>query len=181
WAFIGDFGATTPLNAQTVAITYVAPAPKTTECTTLTGRFTTQNGYNPGLTQAPAGSATCLLGGYTNIAFSNQDRSNFLLKYGAGFSTTNSVGCKGFATGTNTSPCTPSQGILDLTFGQDASVTRGILRHVVFKLDGMVPIPTGNASFLYLFGSAYLRLAKNQDLSPLILQTATGVTIPSAT
>ena len=111
------------------------------------------------------------------MAFSNQDRSGFLLKYGGGFRTTNTLngGCSGK---TN---CTPSNGVLDLTFGQDEAATRGMLRHVVFKLDGMIPIPTGNASFVYLFGSAYIRIAKNQDYSPLILQTASGVTIPSST
>jgi hypothetical protein len=36
-------------------------------------------------------------------------------------------------------------------------------------------------SWLYLFGSAYMRLAKNQNYSPLILNTATGVTVPSST
>jgi hypothetical protein len=50
----------------------------------------------------------------------------------------------------------------------------------VFKTDGVLPIPTGKSHYLYLFGAAYIRLAKNQDLSPLILKSATGVTLPSA-
>ena len=179
WALIGGFGLTTPLNSQTVAVTYVAPAPNTQECKTLTSRFTVQNGYAPGLTQAPPGSTTCLAGGYTDVAFSNQDRSSFLIKYGGGFRTSNTFGCK--TSGSDSGGCAPSYGILDLTFGQDESVTRGLLRHVVFKMDGILPIPMGNASYVYLFGSAYIRLAKNQDLSPLILQAASGVTIPSPT
>lgn len=176
WSLIADGGVTTPLNSQTVALTYVVPAPGTTECSTLVSRFSVKNGYHPGLTQAPAGSSTCLAGGYTNVAFSNQDRSSFLVKYGGGFRTTNliNVDCSGQS-------CTPSNGVLDITIGQDASVTRGLLRHAIFKLDGFVPIPTGNTSFVYFFGSAYVRLAKNQDYSPLILQTATGVTVPSST
>jgi hypothetical protein len=178
WALIGGFGLTTPLSSQTVALTYAAPAPNTQECTTLTGRFTVQNGYAPGLTAAPPGSATCLAGGYTDVAFSNQDRSSFLLKYGAGFRTSNEFSCK--SSGTD-SGCAPSWGVLDLTFGQDESVTKGMLRHVVFKMDGILPIPMGNASYVYLFGSAYVRLAKNQDLSPLILQTVSAPTLPSPT
>jgi hypothetical protein len=177
WSLIADAGLTTPLNSQTVALTYVAPGPTTVECATLVSRFSTKNGYSPSLTQAPSGSSTCLAGGYTDIAFSNQDRSGFLLKYGGGFRTTNTLneGCS------QETQCSPSKGVLDLTFGQDEAVTRGLLRHVVFKLDGMIPIPTGSASFVYVFGSAYVRLAKNQDYSPLILQTASGVTAPSPT
>jgi hypothetical protein len=178
WALTAGFGLTTPLNSQTVALTYAAPAPNTQECTTLTSRFTVQNGYAPGVTAAPPGSTTCLAGGYTDVAFSNQDRSSFLLKYGAGFRTSNTFSCK--TSGTE-SGCADSYGVLDLTFGQDESVTRGMLRHVVFKMDGILPIPMGNASYVYLFGSAYIRLAKNQDLSPLILQTASAPTLPSPT
>lgn len=178
WSVIADFGATTPFSSQNVALTYVAPAPGTVECSTLVARFSAQSGYSPGLIAAPPGSTTCLQGGYTDVAFSNQDRSNFLLKYGGGFRTTYPFICAG---GTTAKPCSNSYGVLDLTFGQDESVTGGSLRSVVFKLDGVLPIPTGNASWLYVFGSAYLRLNRNQNLSPLILQSATGVTIPSPT
>jgi hypothetical protein len=179
WSFIAAFGVTTPLSSQTVAVTYTAPPPGSVECTTLTNRFTLKNGYAPGLTMAPAGSSTCLTGGFTDIAFSNRDRSNFLVKYGAGFRTSNKFDdCKDAASGTT---CTPSFGVLDLTVGQDEAITRGLLRHFVFKMDGILPIRTGSAAYVYLFGSAYIRLAKNQDLSPLILQSASGVTIPSPT
>jgi hypothetical protein len=178
WSVIADFGATTPFSSQNVALTYVAPAPGTVECTTLVNRFSAQKGYSPGLVAAPPGSTTCLQGGYTDVAFSNQDRSNFLLKYGGGFRTSYPFTCTG---GTVAKPCSNSYGILDLTFGQDEAVTGGYLRSVVFKIDGVLPIPLGNASWIYVFGSAYMRLNGNQNLSPLILQTATGVTIPAPT
>lgn len=177
WSFIADFGLTTPLNSGTATLTYMSPAFGTLECATMISRFSAANGYNPGLTAANDGK-NCLAQNGTavsDVAFSNQDRSSFLLKYGAGFRTSNKFGCKDFS-----ADCTPAPGVLDITFGQDEAVSRGLLRHVVFKLDGMLPIPTGKAAYVYLFGSAYVRLAKNQDLSPLILQTATGVTIPSA-
>jgi len=178
WAVIAGFGATTPLSSQNVTLTYVAPPPGTVECSTLVSRFSAKNGYAPGLVAAPPGSATCLLGGYTDVAFANQDRSNFLLKYGGGFRTQYPFKCAG---GTKAKPCSNAYGVLDLTFGQDEAVTGGILRSVVFKVDGMLPIPTGNASWLYVFGSAYMRLNRNENLSPLILQSATGVTVPSPT
>lgn len=178
WSLITEFGATTPLSSQTVTLTYVAPSPGTAECSTMVNRFSAKNGYTPGLVAAPAGSSTCLLGGYTDVAFSNQDRSNFLLKYGGGFRTSYPFACTG---GTTTTPCSSSYGVLDLTLGQDESVTRGLLRSVVFKMDGLLPIPTGNSDWLYVFGSVYMRLNRNQNNSPLILNTATGVTVPSPT
>lgn len=179
WSAIAEFGATTPLSSQNVAVSYVVPPQGTAECTTLGTRFSSANGYNPGLMLAPAGAGTCLVNGYKDIAFSNQDRSNFYLKYGAGFRTSYPFKCNGTSTGK--SPCSPAYGVLDLTLGQDESVTGGYLRSVVFKMDGILPIQLGDASWLYVFGSVYMRLNRNQDLSPLILTTATGLTIPSPT
>jgi hypothetical protein len=181
WALIGDFGAITPLSSQSVPVTFVAPAFGTQECSTLVNRFSPQNGYNPGLSLNTATNpATCLMGGYTDIAFSNQDRSNFLLKYGAGVRTWYPFGaCK---TGSSNSNCSAFAAV-DATLGQDSSVTGGLLRSVVFKLDGILPIPTGGGtSWLYLFGSTYIRLQRNQNLPPLILQTPNPpVAVPSPT
>jgi hypothetical protein len=182
WNFVAGFGATTPLSSQNTPITFVAPPFGSNECTELVSRFSAANGYSPALSLNTAPSpTTCLAGGYTNIAFSNEDRSSFLLKYGAGFRTTynwkfgdckdksDSSGCSAYST-------------LDIGFGQDASVTGGKLSGWVFKLDGVMPIPTGNSSLLYLFGSSYIRLKRNQTLPPLLLQTPNPpISVPSAT
>ena len=177
WSVITGVGSTTPLSSQAVALTYKAPGPGTIECTTLTSRFTVQNGYAPGLTQAPSGSATCLAGGYTDVAFSNQDRSSFIRKWEVGLRTSAPSTCS------SESSCPTAYGVLDLTVGQDEAITRGLLRHFVVKLDGVYPISiSGNQTFLYIYGSVYLRTSRNQDLSPLILQTETAsVSVPSAT
>lgn len=175
WSFIADIGSTTPLSSQSVALTYKAPAPGTVECSTLTGRFTVAKGYAPGLTQAPTGSTTCLAGGYTDVSFSNQDRSSFLRKWGVGVRSSAKFPCP-------YPNCPAAYGVLDITLGQDEAITRGLLRHFVFKMDGVLPISIKGSSLLYLFGSAYLRTSRNQDLSPLILMTETAtVTIPSST
>lgn len=169
---IGGFGATTPLSSQDAPVTFVAPPPGTLECSTLVNRFSVKNGYNPGLSLNTAPSAsTCLAGGYTDIAFTNQDRSNFLLKYGAGVRATYPL------FGPN------AWSSVDVTLGQDASVSGGYLHGVVFKVDAILPIPTGSASsWLYLFGSTYIRLQSNQNLSPLVLQTPpTPISVPSPT
>jgi hypothetical protein len=181
WSVIMGLGAITPLSSQNAPLTFVAPAPGTVECTELVSRFSVANGYNPALAlNTAANPTTCLAGGYTDVAFANQDRSNFFLKYGAGLRTTYpwTFGCSG-ASG---SSCTTAYAALDASLGQDASVTGGYLRGVVFKLDGILPIPTGSASWLYLFGSSYVRLQSNQNLPPLLLQSpATAVTVPSST
>jgi hypothetical protein len=181
WSIVAGVGATTPLSSQNAPVTFVAPAPGTVECTELVSRFSAANGYNPALTLNTAPNpTTCLAGGYTNIAFANQDRSNFFLKYGAGLRTTYPW-TFGTCDGTSGS-CSTAYAALDASLGQDASVSGGYLRGVVFKLDGVLPIPTGSSSWLYLFGSSYIRLQSNQNLPPLILQTpATTVTVPSPT
>src|SRR4029077_7583707 len=126
WSFIAGLGATTPLSSQDTPITFVAPAPGTFECTELVRRFSSPE-YYPSLSLNTATNpTTCLAGGYTNLAFSNQDRSSFLLKYGAGFRTTypfKFADCNGG----KDAKCAPADAALDITFGQDASITRGYL------------------------------------------------------
>jgi hypothetical protein len=123
--------------------------------------------------------------GITNIAFSPQDRSSFLLKYAVGIRLINrwhsgsSNRCSTAAPNDHTGdgagdnfvngPC--SRSVVDFTFGQDQAITGGYLRGFVFKSDAIFPIPkTG----IYFFASASIRIAPNQNLSPLIL-TATPV------
>jgi hypothetical protein len=169
WSLIAGFGATTPLTSQSVTESFVVPPQGTAECTTLLTRFS--------LTPAATGSGSCIAGGIKDLAFSNQDRSNFLLKYGAGFRTYWRFPCKG---GTPAKPCSDGIASLDITFGQDEAVSGGRLHGGVFKLDGVLPIPTGNSSWLYLFSSAYIRTQGNVNLSPLILQIPTSpITTPS--
>jgi hypothetical protein len=182
WALIASLGAITPLSSQNAPIVFVAPPPGTTECTTLLNRFSPKNGYNPGLTPNPAPNpTTCVVNGtngVTNIAFTNQDRSNFLLKYSGGFRTWYPLGsCK---TAAAASKCVPTYAAADFTLGQDSSITGGVLRGVVFKMDGLLPIPTGSSSWLYLFGSAYIRFRSNVNLPPLVLASPSStVTVPS--
>ncbi len=182
WNFVAGFGATTPLSSQNAPITFVAPAFGSNECTELVNRFSAANGYSPALSlNTSPNPTTCLAGGYTDIAFSNEDRSSFLLKYGAGFRTTYNWKFGDCKDKSNSSGCS-AYSALDIGFGQDASVTGGKLSGWVFKLDGVMPIPTGNSSLLYLFGSSYIRLRRNQTLPPLLLQTPNPpIAVPSAT
>lgn len=170
-SLIGGFGATTPLSSQDVVLTYQVPALGTQECTTLIDRFSEQRGYQPFLAPDPA-NKTCLAGGYQYFALSNQDRSNFLFKYGAGVRLTSRF---------DEDDGSKAHGVVDLIVGQDTSVTGGRLHHSVFKVDGMYPLQLKGTSWLYLFGSASMRLAGNRDNAPLILQAATNAPqVPSS-
>jgi hypothetical protein len=179
WQFVVGFGAVTPLSSQKTPITFVAPSPNTNECTQLVNRFSPAQGYNPGLAlNTGASPTTCLAGGYGYVAFSNEDRSSFLLKYGAGFRTTlPSPLSSSQKNGDSTDP----YAVLDTTIGRDESVTGGKLHRLVFKFDAVLPIPTSaNSSWLYLFGSAYIRMSSSQTLAPLFLAAPPNtVTVPS--
>jgi hypothetical protein len=226
---IAGLGATTPLSSQSATVGYAMPTYGTNECTQLHQRFTTLNGYNPGLPASGTVTTTTTIGSnpptvgppvnycsilpipssssstaggvtiktstdntaITNIAFSPEDRSSFLLKYLAGFRLINrwhsqgSTRCSSAGvndhsdndpnTNFKNGPCTRS--IVDFTFGQDEAITGGYLRRVVFKSDAIFPIPK---SGMYFFASASIRLKSNANLSPLIL-TSTPVTSSSGT
>jgi hypothetical protein len=108
----------------------------------------------------------------TNIAFSPEDRSSFLLKYGAGV---RFIQRTPNASGSSRCPCTRS--LIDFTVGQDQAITGGYLRHMVFKSDAILPIPNTG---IYFFASAAIRIQRNQTLAPLIL-ASTPVTASSGT
>lgn len=105
----------------------------------------------------------------TNIAFSPQDRSSFLLKYVAGFRlisrrSIDDNACAESSTLPLTDQC--ERTMADFTVGQDESITGGYLRHFVFKSTVMFPIPNTGVS---VFLSASNRLARNVNSPPLIL------------
>ena len=111
----------------------------------------------------------------TDIAFAPEDRNSFLLKYFLGVRLINrwhnqdDTVC---GTKAPKVPCTRT--VVDLTVGQDEAITGGMLRHFVGKAEAVFPVP--KATSICFFGSASMRLSRNQNLSPLILQPATIVT-----
>lgn len=186
--FIGGGGATTPAQANTLIEAFTVPAYGTVECSTLRMRFMSQFANdNIGIT-----GTDCLDNNNSakpvkvaTLAFSNQDRSNFFGKYYAGFRILDRFPSKAQApaspacTATSSSsgnttanPC--ARGFVDFTLGQDSSITGGFLRHVIFKIDSIHPMPIKNLEYLYLFGSISVRLAKNVDYSPLILTSVSA-------
>ena len=172
--FIGGFGATTPLSSNTTVVTYDVPPPNTAECQELVNRFGQNSGYMPYIVADPA-QATCIYNpltkaAYNYIAFSNQDRSNFLSKWGMGFRLERQF--------QQEEKTTKALGVLDIGVGQDETVTGGRLKGWVFKIDSVYPLPIGT-SLLYAFGSVSMRILPDKDLAPLILTVPQGKDTPT--
>jgi hypothetical protein len=193
-SFIFGNEGTTPLQANTLALAFTAPPIGTVECPALHSRFQSQftaDGIVLGTSSNATGSIpSCLVNtnssttsnGTTTyapiatIGFSNQDRASFLGKDLIGirtidrFPSPGDIACGSTDTVNHVGPC--ERGIVDFTFGQDASITRGEMRNFVFKVDAVHPLPVASLSILYIFGSTSIRLARNTNYSPLILQSA---------
>jgi hypothetical protein len=115
-------------------------------------------------------SATTCPGQQQHVAFVLPSRSRFYRSYYAGvrFRTFYfTEDCKG-----NFKSCTPADtfpGRLDVLFGQDETVNAGHLRGMVLTLSGNVPLFLSKITWLRIFGSAHLRLARNKNLPSLAL------------
>jgi hypothetical protein len=103
------------------------------------------------------------------VGFVPPDRQRFYRFYGAGLRLTTFELDKPYAP-----PATWT-----LTLGQDESITGGILRGLVARIDVFYSLPVGKADgrfkFLFLFGTANLRLNRDAGDAPLILQKAADV------
>jgi hypothetical protein len=62
---------------------------------------------------------------------------------------------------------------LDVTFGQNEAITGGGLHGGVLRFDGFYPMPFGLRNYVYLYGTAQLKLTRAQTLeAPLFLNPA---------
>jgi hypothetical protein len=105
------------------------------------------------------------------VGFVPPDRRRFYRFYGGGLRLTTFELDKPYAP-----PATWT-----LTLGQDESITGGILRSVVARIDVFYSLPVGKADgrykFLFLFGTANLRLNSDTGDTPLILQKASDISL----
>jgi hypothetical protein len=180
--FVASGGTSTPFNNTTSASEY-----------TLNNNLGAQFNNNPSLvkTYPILAQALCSVYGYNPtpactpspvtykyVAFVLPNRSRFYSNYSAGFR---------LSTYFFTGPCAgkPTQckidntypGTFDIRFGQDETVTAGILRGVVMTLNGSYPIP-GTSGALRIFGSSFDRLHSNENTTALaLLPTAPAVAI----
>jgi len=174
--FIAGIGATTPLSSEDVVSKFAVPAKGSPQCAEIIAKFTPQNGYPANLILPDPTGTNCLANGVTVLAFNRQERTSFLRKYGFGIRTINKFP---FNTKSETNQCC-EMGMVDFLLGQDEAITGGSLRGWVFRVDGVHPLPIKGTDFLYLFGTASLRLNRNQDLRTIILNADTSNANPSA-
>lgn len=153
FSLIAGIGETTPLTTANPTF-FAAPLYQSVDCTNFLA-------INPGLTPGDGVSNSCVKNSlnntpYTDLAYTQQKRSNFLFKWGVGARFTHIYPPRGDGG-------VPYAGMLDLTLGQDQSVTGGRTQGVVFRMDAQYPIPFQALSFLYVYGSSSIRLGGNQN------------------
>lgn len=173
------WGATTPLSSQDVINKFGVPPAASQQCGVLVSQFSAANGYPAGVIARNPDSTSpqCLANGITVIAFNPEQRDSFLRKYGAGIRTTFRYP---ESEPTDKTFVCCEYGIVDFTVGQDEAITGGVLRHWVFRMDGVYPLKIGSSvGWLYLFGTAAIRLERNKLANTLILQADTTNAQPS--
>ena len=110
------------------------------------------------------------------IAFVSGDRNRFFRQYYGGLRLKSYFVKKGTEDLANIFP-----GIIDVTFGQNESVTGGELHGGVVRIDGIYPFPFAGGGSIYVFGSALMKLRHPTITSPIILQPADAtVQVPGA-
>ncbi len=177
-------GATTPLPANTVVDTFNAPPVNSPQCQAFANLYPPSSGVAGVYLNTNTTPTTCLMNPLDKtdpknpagrpinyVSFTNQDRTNFYPKYGAGFRLTRVFN----ASGPNSKPYA---GSLDLTIGQDQSNSGGRWWGPVMRADGVWPIALGSSSLLYVFGSAAMRTANNKTYPPIILTTPASGSSP---
>lgn len=113
-----------------------------------------------------------------NIAFVSPDRQSFFRQWYAGFR----VKTHYFKERDGKLEVVNRPGaVFDFTVGQNEAVTGGVLHGMVLRLDGFYPLPVGDSSIFYLYGTSFINLRRSGNISdPLILATAPStVTIPN--
>ncbi|MGH9855490.1 MAG: hypothetical protein ACREBD_37110, partial [Blastocatellia bacterium] len=93
------------------------------------------------------------------VAFVAPDRDQLLKQYYGGFR---------FRTNFNDED--RPDAIFDVTIGQNAAVTRGKLIGPIMRVEGFYPIPMPNGKYLYLFGTAMLKMGHPKIIDPVILK-----------
>ena len=152
-SFIAGAGATTPFSSEDVVLRFAIPAGGTRDCATFLLKY-------PQLT--PGVGANCVAPPVQFIALTNQDRSNFLLKWGVGMRTVTRF-CRTKQNNGNCQDNDPNErGVVDLTVGQDQAITGGIARHLVLKVDGGI-------RFLSAMQRSCISLGALQCASPTML------------
>ena len=107
------------------------------------------------------------------IAFVSGDRNRFFREYYAGLRLkTYYVSAK---SGEEDNLANIFPGVIDITFGQNETVTGGDLHGGVVRIDGIYPLPFIKGKYagaIYAFGSVLTKLTKPKITAPVILEPA---------
>jgi hypothetical protein len=103
------------------------------------------------------------------VAFVSPDRDRFFRQYYAGLRFQTYY----FSSINEDIPLNRYPATLDITFGQNESLTGGRLRGGVLRLEGFYPLPYDKLKFINLFGTAMMKLSRTRISDPLILAPAT--------
>jgi len=111
--------------------------------------------------------------GKKNVAFVSPNRDKFYRQYYGG------VRLKTFFQDEDRS-LNYFPAMFDITIGQNEAITSK-LRGVILRFDGSTPLPIKKVDFLYIFGSAQMKLGKtvNQSLPSFFLEPATTTSLTS--
>lgn len=155
-SFIASFGASNPLSSQQSAQIFQVPK--------LPG-----GADNPEFTKLFKEAE-----GKTNIAFVPSERDRFYRQYYGGFR------LRTVYYDEENKPLNISPAIFDFVIGQNEAITESLSGYIL-RLDGFYPFPIKGADFIYLYGTAQLKLGKQQNKTPIpfILAPATSITIPN--
>jgi hypothetical protein len=92
------------------------------------------------------------------------DRERFYRQYGGGIRYTSYDATRAYA----------SPAMFTATVGQDQMITHGRYHGPVFKVDAFYPLPMGDSSFIFLFGTANLAITKATNKTPIAMQLVSG-------
>lgn len=111
--------------------------------------------------------------GKTNIAFVTPERDRFYRQYYGGFR------FKTFFYDKHGEIINRFPALLDVTFGQNELVT-GKLRNAIFRLEGFYPFPFRSARFVYLYGTAMMKIGGGgvKTSLPLDLNQLNNIHLP---
>jgi len=186
--FILGGGAVTPIQANTENSAFTMPAFGTVECTDLQSRLakiltrpiyanivaepsttTSATACFENKAASTSGNPTAV----STLVWATPNQPNFFGRVFGGFRLMNRYfyQSSGQHTCDRDNPC--ERGYVDVMGGQDASITGGVMRHLVLTIDAMHPLPVPSVNYLYLFGSISKRFEGLPEQPPLVLQSTT--------
>jgi hypothetical protein len=163
FSFIGGGGAITPLSPEDSLDSFIIPSADTDKAR--------RDKLIAKLKETESAFTEDVLNDKTIITFVSKGRDRFLRNYFGGVR---------LQTYYNDVAPTRPPGALDITFGQDESVTGGEFGSGVFRIDGFFPLPFNDSKLVYLFGTASMAFKQPSYHDGLLLSRAPDTISPTS-